>query len=172
VFFVRRFLLLRGQLTHTHTHTHTHAAARRARHHRAAPLPSLRGQLHTHTHTHAHRTHTHIAHIIITTQRSPSSTPLQRCFLSLCDQLHIIASRTHAHTHTQLLVAELPTPPEQRRFLRFQTGCPRCPPLVGIAALLPRLTVVRKWTSGGQRGCEQRAHARGSFKVRASGLAV
>lgn len=32
---------------------------------------------------------------------------------------------------------------DQRRFLRFVTGCPRLPP-GGLAALQPRLTVVRK----------------------------
>jgi E3 ubiquitin-protein ligase TRIP12 len=40
------------------------------------------------------------------------------------------------------VLAEL-EPPDQRRFLRFVTGCPRLPP-GGIAALQPRLTVVRK----------------------------
>ena len=34
-------------------------------------------------------------------------------------------------------------PQDQRRFLRFVTGCPRLPP-GGLAALQPRLTVVRK----------------------------
>ena len=36
---------------------------------------------------------------------------------------------------------------DQRRFLRFVTGCPRLPP-GGIAALQPKLTVVRKPPSG------------------------
>lgn len=42
---------------------------------------------------------------------------------------------------------------EQRRFLRFVTGSPRLPP-GGLAALQPRLTVVRKHSSGpdGQSG--------------------
>jgi E3 ubiquitin-protein ligase TRIP12 len=40
------------------------------------------------------------------------------------------------------VLAEL-EPPDQRRFLRFVTGCPRLPP-GGIGALQPRLTVVRK----------------------------
>ncbi len=35
---------------------------------------------------------------------------------------------------------------DQRRFLRFVTGCPRLPP-GGVAALQPRLTVVRKHPS-------------------------
>lgn len=39
---------------------------------------------------------------------------------------------------------------EQRRFLRFVTGSPRLPP-GGLAALQPRLTVVRKHSSGGER---------------------
>jgi E3 ubiquitin-protein ligase TRIP12 len=48
-------------------------------------------------------------------------------------------------------------PGDQRRFLRFVTGCPRLPP-GGVAALQPRLTVVRKhpsalaYTSGGGGG--------------------
>jgi E3 ubiquitin-protein ligase TRIP12 len=40
------------------------------------------------------------------------------------------------------VLAEL-EPPDQRRFLRFVTGCPRLPP-GGVGALQPRLTVVRK----------------------------
>lgn len=39
---------------------------------------------------------------------------------------------------------------DQRAFLRFVTGCPRLPP-GGLAALQPRLTVVRKhprWAIG------------------------
>lgn len=40
---------------------------------------------------------------------------------------------------------------EQRRFLRFVTGSPRLPP-GGLAALQPRLTVVRKHSGGGEQG--------------------
>jgi hypothetical protein len=39
--------------------------------------------------------------------------------------------------------------PCRRRFLRFVTGCPRLPP-GGLAALQPRLTVVRKLTTAGR----------------------
>ncbi|KAI8471466.1 MAG: hypothetical protein J3K34DRAFT_367859 [Monoraphidium minutum] len=39
-------------------------------------------------------------------------------------------------------------PADQRRFLRFVTGCPRLPP-GGIGALAPRLTVVRKHPAAG-----------------------
>lgn len=38
---------------------------------------------------------------------------------------------------------------DQRRFLRFVTGSPRLPP-GGLAALQPRLTVVRKLSAGGE----------------------
>ena len=40
---------------------------------------------------------------------------------------------------------------DQRRFLRFVTGCPRLPP-GGLAALQPRLTVVRKLTAAAASG--------------------
>ncbi|MEW5303421.1 MAG: hypothetical protein WDW36_006114 [Sanguina aurantia] len=42
---------------------------------------------------------------------------------------------------------------DQKRFLRFVTGCPRLP-MGGIAALRPRLTVVRKHPSGVASGAE------------------
>ncbi len=42
-------------------------------------------------------------------------------------------------------------PADQRRFLRFVTGCPRLPP-GGVAALQPRLTVVRKHPTGALGG--------------------
>eukprot|EP00798_Chlamydomonas_sp_ICE-L_P007521 gene7521-668_t len=45
------------------------------------------------------------------------------------------------------ILAELDSD-EQRRFLRFVTGCPRLPP-GGLSALQPRLTVVRKHPSSG-----------------------
>lgn len=47
--------------------------------------------------------------------------------------------------HLLEILSELDTA-DQRRFLRFVTGCPRLPP-GGIAALQPRLTVVRKHPS-------------------------
>lgn len=47
--------------------------------------------------------------------------------------------------HLLEILSEL-DPSDQRRFLRFVTGCPRLPP-GGIAALQPRLTVVRKHPS-------------------------
>ncbi|KAF6266557.1 hypothetical protein COO60DRAFT_1697133 [Scenedesmus sp. NREL 46B-D3] len=47
--------------------------------------------------------------------------------------------------HLLEILSELDTS-DQRRFLRFVTGCPRLPP-GGIAALQPRLTVVRKHPS-------------------------
>lgn len=47
--------------------------------------------------------------------------------------------------HLLEILSEL-DPGDQRRFLRFVTGCPRLPP-GGIAALQPRLTVVRKHPS-------------------------
>jgi E3 ubiquitin-protein ligase TRIP12 len=47
--------------------------------------------------------------------------------------------------HLLEVLSEL-DPSDQRRFLRFVTGCPRLPP-GGIAALQPRLTVVRKHPS-------------------------
>ncbi|KAJ9527361.1 hypothetical protein QJQ45_025630 [Haematococcus lacustris] len=46
------------------------------------------------------------------------------------------------------VLAEL-DPLDQRRFLRFVTGCPRLPP-GGLSSLQPRLTVVRKQPSGGE----------------------
>jgi HECT-domain (ubiquitin-transferase) len=49
------------------------------------------------------------------------------------------------HRHLLEVLSELDTA-DQRRFLRFITGCPRLPP-GGIAALQPRLTVVRKHPS-------------------------
>mmetsp|Transcript_11522 Transcript_11522/g.28178 ORF Transcript_11522/g.28178 Transcript_11522/m.28178 type:complete len:2013 (-) Transcript_11522:941-6979(-) len=48
------------------------------------------------------------------------------------------------------VLAEL-EPTDQRRFLRFVTGCPRLPP-GGLASLQPRLTVVRKHPSGEKSG--------------------
>lgn len=47
--------------------------------------------------------------------------------------------------HLLEILSELDTG-DQRRFLRFVTGCPRLPP-GGIAALQPKLTVVRKHPS-------------------------
>ena len=49
------------------------------------------------------------------------------------------------HRHLLEILSELDAA-DQRRFLRFVTGSPRLPP-GGIAALQPRLTVVRKHPS-------------------------
>jgi HECT-domain (ubiquitin-transferase) len=60
---------------------------------------------------------------------------LDAAFLSRCPPLRV------------QILAELDAA-DQRRFLRFVTGSPRLPP-GGIAALQPRLTVVRKHASAG-----------------------
>ncbi len=63
----------------------------------------------------------------ITNVRAPPVTGLLS--LSHCSYLLEILSELNAA--------------DQRAFLRFVTGCPRLPP-GGLAALQPRLTVVRK----------------------------
>lgn len=64
---------------------------------------------------------------------------------------------------------------DQRRFLRFVTGCPRLPP-GGIAALQPRLTVVRKPPSGTSAGDGPTSQGGptpvGSFKVGGKGRRI
>lgn len=50
------------------------------------------------------------------------------------------------------------TPEEQRAFLRFVTGAPRLPP-GGLAALNPKLTIVRKHSTGASGGIKGTAQA-------------
>lgn len=50
------------------------------------------------------------------------------------------------------------TPEEQRSFLRFVTGAPRLPP-GGLAALNPKLTIVRKHSTGASGGIKGTAQA-------------
>jgi E3 ubiquitin-protein ligase TRIP12 len=62
----------------------------------------------------------------------------------------LLVLSSSSRRHLLEVLSEL-DPSDQRRFLRFVTGCPRLPP-GGIAALQPRLTVVRKQPSLMQHG--------------------
>lgn len=80
------------------------------------------------------------------------------------DQHHSLALRASAARCLLEVLSELDSA-EQRRFLRFVTGCPRLPP-GGIAALQPRLTVVRKPPSSNvDSGATPGGTPVGSFKV-------
>ncbi len=68
---------------------------------------------------------------------------------------HGYTTQSPAAQHLLAVLGEMDAT-EQRRFLRFVTGSPRLPP-GGLAALQPRLTVVRKHSGGG--GGEQGASA-------------
>lgn len=58
--------------------------------------------------------------------------------------------------------------PDTRRFLRFVTGTPRLPP-GGLAALQPRLTVVRKLSAAAAAGVEGTSAPLGSLSAPSGG---